>query len=211
MTSAETPPFSRLLDWLEGRLDETDARELEDRLRSADPAAEADLDWLRAFLDSAEAARATTPPPEVRRDLVQKFTAFARERRAPGLFDRLVAALTFDSALASAPAGIRSVHTEGKQRQLIYETDLAEIALNIFPNSDDENLTLSGQIYPRRSLELVGLSVQIIDPDGPAQKGLTTSDDLGEFMLEGIPPGRYAILISSDGFEIALPEIHLQR
>jgi hypothetical protein len=142
---------------------------------------------------------------------MEKFAHFSRERSGPSLLERLVATLTFDSARGPALAGVRSVQTLGKQRQLIYETDLAEIALNIYPNSQDENLTLNGQIYPRTDLSPAGLSVQIVAPDGMEEIGLTTSDDLGEFTLEDIPAGRYEVLISSGGFEISLPEIHLQR
>jgi hypothetical protein len=211
MTRPNKPTFAQLLDWLEGRMDQDDARELEKNLKAGDPETEADLAWLRAFLDTSEAARLTTLPQEVQNDLVRKFEAFSRDRRAPNLLERLVAVLTFDSHAGPALAGVRSVQAQGKQRQLIYETEHAEIALNIFPNSQDENMTLNGQIYPKGGLIPSGLSVQVLAAEGLAEKGLTTSDNLGEFILEGLPQGRYGILISSAGFEIALPEIHLQR
>lgn len=211
MTRSEKPTFSQLLDWLEGRLDDEEARRLEDRLRTAGAETDADLGWLRSFLDASGAARLAAPPAEVRRDLLLKFETFTRARRAPGLLARLIATLTFDSAAGLAPAGVRSVQTQGKQRQLIYETDVAEIALNIFPNSQDENLTLTGQIFPKTDLHPAGLSVQIIDPDTMTELGLTVTNELGEFTLSGIPQGRYGIFISSEGLEVALPAIYLQR
>ena len=207
----EKPTFKQLLDWLEGRLDAGEARILESRLRSADAEMKAELEWLRAFLGTAEAARRTALPPGVRADLVRDFEVFARTRRAPRLLQRLIATLASDTAGPFALEGARSVQAEGKQRQLIYESDPAEIALNIFPNSQDENLTLSGQIYSKTDLSPAGLTVQIIALEGTVKNDLTTSDDLGEFALVDIPQGRYNIFISAEGIEIVIPEILLLR
>jgi hypothetical protein len=147
----------------------------------------------------------------VRADLVRDFEVFARTRRAPRLLQRLIATLASDTAGPFALEGARSVQAEGKQRQLIYESDPAEIALNIFPNSQDENLTLSGQIYSKTDLSPAGLTVQIIALEGTVKNDLTTSDDLGEFTLVDIPVGRYSIFISAEAIEIVIPEILLLR
>jgi hypothetical protein len=211
MKNTEKPEFSVLLDWLEGRLDESQALLLDDTIRKGGAETEADIRWLTDFLETVEASRSAAPPPEVREELVRRFEAFAGDRRSPTLLDRLVAVLTFDSAAAPALAGLRSAQSQGKQRQLIFESELAEIALNIYPNDRDEFLTLSGQIFPKGPQIPSELSVQIIAAGEETEAGLTTIDELGEFVLEGIPQGRYGILISSDGFEITLPDIHLQR
>lgn len=211
MTHFEPPSFSQLLDWLEGRLDGESARLLESRLAEADVTTEADLSWLRQFLDIAETARTEEPPPEIRENLARAFLEFRQERKTAGLFERLKATLSFDSLSQPALAGVRSVQSRGMQRQMIYDSEIAEVALNIHPNIQDKNLTMTGQVFPKKDLSVTGLIVQLVDAARFAEHGMTRLDDLGEFTLSAIPQGRYHLYISSAGYEIAIPEIDLQR
>lgn len=209
--NTEKPTFAELLDWLEGRLGAEEAEQIESRLQHADGSTLAELEWLREFLDTAEQGRLAEPPPVVREALVQQFEERRRGKRGPGWIDRLKAVLTFDSATQLAAAGTRSVHVRGKPRQMVYDSDLAEIALNVFPNDRDQHLTLTGQVFPKRGLSIEGLSVQLVDASRFSQQSLVNLDEIGEFTLEMIPPGRYDLYLSAEGVEIALPDIDLQR
>ena len=206
------PQFSQLLGWLEGELTDAEARLVEQQLETADAASLADLSWLRDFLGAAELARGTSPPPELGPELVRRFKEFRKMKRSPSIMERLAATLSFDSDLQLATSGARSGPALGKQRQLIYDSDLAEVAVNIHPRSQDSNLTLTGQIYPKKDFSAEGLSIQILLLEGPeTEAGLAASDELGEFTLESIPQGRYGIIISAESFEIVLQDVYLQR
>lgn len=202
--------FSEILNWLEGRLSEEEAAQVAQKLKTADEATRTDLEWLRGFLEISETARATSPPPEVRAELREQFQTFIQSKRTPSIFQRLIASLTFDSSTRFAAAGVRSATTEGKTRQLIYDMNLAEIALNIQPRLQDQQITLIGQIFPKRDFSPEGVTIQLVDAQF-AEKGLTTSDELGEFTVEPLFQGQYDIVLMTDQFEIVLQDVPLQQ
>src|SRR5512134_3881534 len=108
MNDSNTLRFSELLDWLEGRLPPDQAQAVAKRLEIADAATRADLDWLRLFLQARQSVQFSSPPPSVRETLKGRFAAYAGARQPPGLFQRLLATLTFDSRAQVATAGLRS-------------------------------------------------------------------------------------------------------
>jgi hypothetical protein len=198
--------FERLADWVEGRLSEEEARAVEEQL--ADEATRAEVEWLRAFARMSENIVLDAPPEAVRSELIRRFAAYAEGRRSPGFLQRLVASLSFDSGLQPA-FGVRSAGSrEAAQRQLIYTTDAAEIALNIRPRPRDEHLDLDGQVFPAAGADPTSFSVQLLR--GTEEVDLTAPDDLGEFGFESIPPGTYQILISSDRVEILISPVELR-
>jgi len=215
MTDTNDLQFSEMLDWLEGRLSEEEANHVAQKLETADEATRTDLEWLRGFLVVSETARTASPPPEVRASLREQFQAYTQSKRAskrtPSLFQRLFATLTFDSSTQFANVGVRSAASEGKERQLIYNTDLVEIALNIQPRPQDEQMTLIGQIFPKGDFSPEGFTIQLVDADGISEKGLATSDELGEFTVGSLSQGLYGIIITTEGFEIVLPDVPLQH
>src|SRR5262245_46039673 len=106
MNDSNAPPFSELLDWLEGKLPPDQA--VAERLETADEATQADLDWLRLFLQARQSVQFAAPPSRVRETLRERFAAYAEARKPPGLFQRLFATLTFDSRAQAATTGLRS-------------------------------------------------------------------------------------------------------
>src|SRR5512132_359395 len=131
MNESHPPYFSELLDWLEGRLLPDDARAMAERLQSADAATQADLEWLRLFLQARQSVQFASPPASVRETLKQRFAAYAEAREPPSPFQRWLAILTFDSRAQPVTAGLRSAAEEDQQQQLIYTTEAAEIALTV--------------------------------------------------------------------------------
>src|SRR5918999_2414676 len=146
MAESQDMEFNRLLDWLEGRLSEGEARAVEE-LVAEDSAARADVAWLRAFERVSEETVIASLPDEVREELIERFEAYAEEKRHPGLLQRLVATLTFDSNLRPA-LGLRAATVPESQRQLVYSTDAADVALHVRPHAHDGHFDLNGQIFP---------------------------------------------------------------
>ncbi|HEU0292333.1 MAG TPA: carboxypeptidase-like regulatory domain-containing protein [Anaerolineales bacterium] len=208
MNKSNVPRFSELLDWLEGRLPPDEARDVAERLHAADAATQADLDWLRLFLQASRSVRFASPPPGVRETLKQRFAAFAEARQLPGLFQRWLATLTFDSHAQPVTAGLRSAAEEGQRRQLIYTTEGAEIALNLHSIRPDENFVVTGQIFPTAGTPPHAFSIQLLR--GAGEVALAAADELGEFTFADIPAGEYDMVLSAGGYEVVISSLLLR-
>jgi hypothetical protein len=198
--------FSQLVEWVEGRLTEKEARAVEEQVAVADSATLADVAWLRKFLKATEDSVLQSPPPEVRSTLISRFMAHAEGRRTPGLLKRVVATLTFDGGLRPA-VGVRSAGTQGARRQLVYSADDLDVALNFLPRARDKNFDLDGQVLPRDDVELGSFSVQLLQSE--TELGITATDELGAFAFESIPSGVYEIIISTDRVEVSIAPVEL--
>jgi len=209
MNDSNNPSFSELLDWLEGRLPPDQARAVAERLETADTATHAELDWLRHFLQARKSAQAATPPPSVRETLKGRFAVYTEARQPPGLFQRWLATLTFDSRAQPSTAGLRSVADEGQQRQLIYNSETAEIALSIQPTLPDKNFIVTGQIFPMVKAPAHAFSIQLLQAD--REIDLTAADELGEFTFANLAEGEYSLVISAGEYEVIIPALHIQQ
>jgi len=198
--------FSQLVEWVEGRLPEKEARAVEEQVAVADAATLADVTWLRRFVKATEGSILESPPPEVRNTLIARFRAHAKGRRTPGLLERVVATLTFDGGLRPA-VGVRSAGAQGERRQLVYSVDDLDVALNFLPRARDKNFDLDGQVLPRDDVELGSFSVQLLQSE--SELGITATDDLGAFAFESIPSGVYEIILSTDRVEVSIAPVEL--
>ena len=208
MNNSNAPRFSELLDWLEGRLPPDRARAVVERLETADAATQADLDWLRLFLKACQMVRFTSSPPRVRETLKQRFADHTEARQPPGFFQRFLAILTFDSHVQRATAGLRSAADDGSQRQLIYTTDAAEIALTVHSTRPDKNFIVTGQVFPAGEIAAHSFSVQLVRSG--REFGLAAADELGEFTFADLPAGDYEIVVSAGQYEVVIPSLRLQ-
>ena len=199
--------FERLVDWVEGRLSEEESRVVEEQVAVADEETRAQVEWLHAFARVSEDVVIDSLPQEVREELIRRFDAYAEDRRIPSLLQRLVATLSFDSGLQPA-FGARSAAGPEEQRQLVYTTDAADIALNLRPRPRNGHLDLHGQIFPADDADPGSFSVQLLS--GSDEVGLTTTDELGEFAFESVSPDAYQILVSGQRVEILISSVELR-
>jgi hypothetical protein len=198
--------FSQLVEWVEGRLSEEEARAVDEQVAVADSATLADVAWLQKFVMATEGAVLESPPAEVRSTLVARFEAYAEGRRTPGLLERIVATLAFDSGLRPA-AGVRTASTQGVRRQLIYSSDALDVALNFWPRRRDNNLDLEGQVFPHDDVELESFIVQLLR--GETQIAITATDQMGSFTFESILPGEYTVILCTDQIEVSITPVEL--
>jgi hypothetical protein len=205
MAESQDVEFNRLLDWVEGRLSEGEARAVEE-LVAEDSAARADVAWLRAFERVSEETVIASLPSEIREELIERFEAYAEGKQHPGLLQRLVATLTFDSNLRPA-LGLRAAAAPESQRQLVYSTDAADVALHVRTRPHDGLFDLNGQIFPANSADSGTFGVQLLE--GTSEVATTATNDLNEFTFEAVSPGVYEVLASSDRVEIRIPHVAL--
>ncbi len=208
MPKSEDVEFARLLDWVEGRLSEQEARAVEEQVATADSATRAEVAWLRAFARISEDTVIASPPSEVRDALIERFEAYAEGKQQPGFLERLVATLTFDSNLQPAP-GLRAAGITESQRQLVYSTDAADVAIIVRPRARDGLLDVYGQILPVDGTDSGIFGVQLLE--GTSEVATTATNDLGEFTFQAIPPGVYGALAGNDRVEIHIPQVELRR
>lgn len=207
MTEPDKINFERLVDWVEGRLSAEESRTVEERVAEADETALARVAWLRAFARLKGEVVLDAPPQEVRDGLLRRFDAYAEGRRTPGLRQRLVATLSFESGLRPA-SGARTAGGQEEQKQLVYTTDAADIALNVRPRHRNGHLDIDGQVFPADDADPASFSVQLLS--GADEVDLSTTDELGEFAFEAVPSGAYQILVSGERVEILISSVELR-
>lgn len=205
MPESDDVEFARLVDWVEGRLSEQEARIIEKRA-ATDSATHADAAWLRAFACISEVIIIASPPPEIRETLIERFKVYAEGNQHPGLLQRLVATLTFDSGQQPA-LGWRAT-TPGSQRQFAYSTEAADVTINVRPRPSDRLLHLDGHILPIDSTCSRAFGVQLLA--GSSEVATTATNDLCEFAFEAVPRGVYEMIVSSDRVEISIPQVDLR-
>ena len=205
------PSFARILDWIEGNLPDAEATQVATWAAQADESGHAQVAWVQAFVRQSSHTVLASPSDAARKNVLQQFEGYAREHRQPNIIQRLVATLTSASGTRPALAGARggSVANDAG-RQLVYATDLADVILNIRPRPQDRQVDLSGQVLPFGDLltsTQTPLTVQVLQY--AAEYGIASTNSLGEFAFEAIPPGAYDLVISDGLHEIEIAPIEL--
>jgi hypothetical protein len=208
MAESSALDFAQLTDWVEGRLSAEAAQAMAIHVAESDAATHATVAWLRAFAQVSTHVTLVAPPRETHNALAQRFADFARQRKEPGLIQRILATLTFDSGLQPMAVGLRSAAIQPAQRQLLYSAEIADVTLNIHPRHQDQRLDLSGQVFAQGDLAIEGRVVHLMR--GDTNLDIATTDELGEFVFEAVPPGSYALTLMIDQAHILITPVELR-
>lgn len=207
---SEQISFERLVDWIEGRLSSEEAAKVAVLVENADAEMQQTAAWLRTF-NRVSQQTTLLPPENMRQRLVAHFAtwAAARKQSQPGLWQRLQAALTFDSGSQLGLAGARNAGLETSQRQLIYSSEAGDITLFVQERPFDSHLDLNGQVFPNSAATDGILTVQLL-ADGQEVEA-TVTDDLFEFAFTAVPRQSYTLTIRSHQTEIAVNPLDLTQ
>lgn len=206
MTRPQTPSTALLLDWLEHKLPTEQAADLA-RFVENDPALHEQVAWLRDFLDISRTTVLVDPPANVWRAADAHFAAYAQDKRSPSLLRTFIATLSADSWQRLSLAGVRNVSLRTDPRQLIYHSDLADVALTVRVQASGSQIDLDGQIFPLDDSGAAGFVVQLLQD--AIECRLTMCDDVGKFSLTGLTAGHYNLVVSGDPGEIEIGPIEL--
>lgn len=206
MADLQMPDTAKLADWLEGKLAAEETAVIA-QLVAANPQLQEQVVWLQEFLQLSHTTTLAAPPAAVRQAANAAFAAYAKSKRRPGLLQTLVATLTADNWQRPALAGARNVSLRSEPRQLIYSSDLADVALNAHVSSHSEQIDLEGQLFPLDDSDPVEFIVQLLQ-DG-VERRLAACDALGKFSLTGLPAGTYELLLSRPGLEVEIGPLEL--
>jgi hypothetical protein len=199
--------FARLADWVEGRLSDEEARSVEEQV-AADSTMQADVAWLRAFNLASEHTVLASLPPEVRGALVKRFQEYAERKRRSGSLKRYFAELSFDSARQLA-LGLRANSTPESQREFVYSSEVADIAISVRLRAHDRLWDCDGQVFPLDGTDPGAFGARLLD--GSSEVATTTTNDLGEFSFGAVSPGTYDVFASSDHMEIRLAGVEVRQ
>jgi hypothetical protein len=208
MAGSGSLQFARLLDWIEGRLPEDEAQAVAAQVAAADEATRATVAWLRAFRQISAELVFEAPPQTTHDLLTRRFAAFARARQRPGVLQRVLAVLTFDSSARPALADVRGADSSTARRQLIYSSDAADLALNISRRPADQRFDLSGQVFLKSDQLGEPLTIHLLLQDDELET--TSADDLGEFTFVALASGDYTLLLRGGPTEMVVAPVDLR-
>jgi hypothetical protein len=114
--------------------------------------------------------------------------------------------LTFDSAHQPAPTGVRSLET--RARQVIYDCDLMEIAINVRPCKQSDQLDVNGQVFPHTLTTASDIVVRLSRGDQLADIALT--NEFGEFSFTALSPGVHTLTLIAEDSQVELEAIEMQ-
>lgn len=116
----------------------------------------------------------------------------------PSVLQKVLAALSFDSALSQPAYGVRSGASAA--RQIIFKAGETDIDLRIA--ASENRWTIAGQILGECSGGRVVLKSKY-------ESAETTLNDLCEFKLGPVSKGSYTMRLTLSDYEIEIPEIKL--
>ena len=114
----------------------------------------------------------------------------------------VAAQLVTDTATRTA-VGVRSAGLG--TRQMLFQVDDAEVLLQIRPGKDGGRLQVMGQVLDA-GLPSEAAGIELYGPDGEID---SMTDDEGEFRVDSLPKGDYALTVSTADFLLHMPSVTL--
>jgi hypothetical protein len=188
-----------LLDFAEGRLEQSAAERVRRHLDGGCAECAAELESTRRILRAIEADRAPSPPDSVLR---QAFALIHSIQPEPGLLERLVAALSFDSRRQHVLAGVRDATAAPFRLEFTAPGVTAELLCEY----EDGSWGLVGQVRAAVD-EALGWAVRA--RSGEAEQE-TVTNARGEFVFRGLPSGKVTLVARQAAREVVLPEFELR-
>jgi hypothetical protein len=194
------------MDWLEGRLAKEEAMTVADAVQ-AEKSNQATVTWLQSFLDLGKSTVLREPPAELSRAVTANFRAFAQGQQQSTWLQRMAATLTSDSWQRPSLVGVRHTGLEAAPRQLVYQTNAADVAVNIQAGTHQNVFDLFGQVFPRDGSDPDSFAVQLIHQE--REVALTYANNVGKFGFTELAAGIYSIIIRGDQVEITVAPVEL--
>jgi hypothetical protein len=213
-TSLPRPSFRELLDYAEGRLSGSDHERIRSFLATHPEAVAADWAWVRKFMESAAAVELHPMPAGLEDrllDLFQPRTAAAPLKTAGGWIEqirRVVAELVEAGTMPDvAAAGLRSKVFDNRSLQWTFKTAQLDIFINALVRPD-QRFDLHGQVFAADGDAGVAAgSAQLLSDD--REVGVAMIDGYGEFVIQGVPAGEYALVIAGEQAEVLCSPVNL--
>lgn len=189
-------------DYARELVDETRRRQMSEHLEACSTCHDT-LGSLRLVADTAAEESKCSPPDWAVRSVHAFFSAqLPQTAREP---KKLATRLAFDSALAPAPAGVRSL--ESGSRHVVYYAQEFAISLQMDFTERKREIELGGEILHRQSGAVNSVPALLLSGDKVVARSVT--GELGEFFMRSSADTslRLCLMVGSDD----LIEVELDR
>lgn len=165
---------------------------------------ENERDWLRRLLSDASGFRPAELPQELRARLKRLYDA---PDHKPGLLTQQRAAIESDTWGQQPPSGMRSPKRDDYIRNMLFNTQLADISIILYRRREQAIFDLVGTILVPTGLDPNYCSVGLICNEKTIM--LTEANEKGEFRFRDMSPGDYQLTIVGPGYEVTTPSFKL--
>ncbi|MCP3988162.1 MAG: hypothetical protein GY724_03745 [Actinomycetia bacterium] len=194
----QRPSFEELLDWIEGRLDPSDAAAMKARVDAADEETQRAVAWIECFLDRSRAMPLPAPPPIVRQRLRQVFKSHFESRSS---VETIIVDLVFDSREGRELVGVRGPASTDDQFHLGFECADGYIMLDV-ARTGGEEMDIEGQVL----LAGVGPPVfEAVARHGARDRSSALGDTFGRFALTAVPASISSLELSNGEMVLVVP------
>ena len=188
--------FDRLIDLVEGRLSPDEQTEMQAHTSACSRCA-AQLAWLERVIGLMRTNDYEEPPARVAADISRVFGSYSPSPSS-SLRQRIMAVLRFDSAQLPLSVGRRS--GSSTERQLLFTAETLDLEVQI---------TQSGSLWEVSGQVLNADARGLAELHGSAGEVRATLNEVGEFLLTPVPPGRYALILHLTTAEIEISGLEI--
>jgi hypothetical protein len=197
--------YQTLLDYLEDQLPPAERSKVNEHLAETCQQCDRRIAFLRTVLQTVANDHTVAPPADVLKRAVDNVRNRKEEPRS-GLWNRVVASLSFDNHMQLSSAATRG---SARARQMLFTTDQVDIDLQIKPGNRDYEL-LGQMLDARHSGGFVAAFVSLQSNEGQVQKA-TETDALGQFAFHGVSAGTYDLVFDLDDNQIAVTGLEFRN
>ncbi|MFN3651596.1 MAG: carboxypeptidase-like regulatory domain-containing protein [Armatimonadota bacterium] len=187
-----------LLACAEGSADDRLLARVRRHLESGCAGCSAELDSWTRMHSALQADREPGAPDWV---LERALGMIDRIERQPTLWERITAALVWDSRTQPVPAGIRDAGSNAFS--LLFKAD--SIHVDLLCEREGNSWRITGQVLSEPPAELPWRAS--LHGGGESREAEVARG--GELSFENVPPGTYSLTLTSQGRSILLPDIRL--
>ncbi|GIK71545.1 MAG: hypothetical protein BroJett021_05330 [Chloroflexota bacterium] len=189
--------YERLVDWVEGRLVNTQKKTIDEHLAACAHCRE-EANRIERMVAVMRQDKSIDAPPALIARAVALFRTSAAEP-APSLLRRLVATLSFESTALAPALGLRS--HGGAERQMIFTAN--EYDVDLRASEDREGWRLSGQLL---GADATNGSATLTNDAMTLATSL--SEDLA-FVFPPVTAGRYTLTLRFSQVELVIEDVLL--
>ena len=186
--------FDRLVDLVEGQLPPDERTQMQAHT-SACSRCTTQLAWLERVIGLMRTNDYEEPPDHVAADISRLFSSY-NPSPSSSLRQRILAVLRFDSAQLPVSVGRRS--GSSTDRQLLFTAETLDLEVQF---------TQSGSLWEVSGQVLNADARGLAELRGPAGTVRVTLNEVGEFLLTPVPPGRYTLILQLTTGEIEIAEL----
>ncbi len=198
------PSFESLLNYAENALPTPEREQIERHLADDCKECARTIRRIRAVNALSHADPSRTPPGRI---LKKAFWLYQqREKETKPTLLQVVASLVFDSRQQVAPAMVRG--TAAGKRVLLYSASPLDIDLQITPTHGSNSI--HGQVMDSTHPDqFTSAFISIKNSQNGDLVRAAETDSLGQFHLQGIPPGTYELVLELNAQEVTVPSLEI--